>query len=122
MDYIEQPTLDSFVQMRKSTLSYRVKVTLLFMITQAIRYLKSYSVVHLDIKPNNILVSKTHFTKLIDLGEAYHPSLPNAKSKFAPTQPIDLASPCPTLLRRTFQGSLGQATTYFLWVCWHFSY
>jgi len=38
------------------------------MLIQAARYLKLYNIVHLDLKPNNVMVSKTLMTKLIDFG------------------------------------------------------
>lgn len=37
-----------------------------------LRYLNNYEIVHLDIKPINILVCKQLITKIIDYGEAYH--------------------------------------------------
>ena len=47
--------------------------TLIFImtqITQAVKYLSNYSIVHLDIKPENVLLSNNHIIKLIDFGES----------------------------------------------------
>lgn len=42
------------------------------MISQGLRYLKDYGVVHLDIKLNNILIGKKLAIKIIDFGESFH--------------------------------------------------
>jgi serine/threonine protein kinase len=41
------------------------------LIAQAIRFLTFYDVVHLDIKPDNILIYKKLMIKLVDFGESY---------------------------------------------------
>ena len=51
------------------------KLCYMFSITQALRYLKDFEVVHLDLKPSNILMYHSLLVKLIDFGESYHPSL-----------------------------------------------
>lgn len=45
------------------------------MITQSLRYLKEYKIVHLDLKPTNIMTNKRLTIKLIDFGESFHPDL-----------------------------------------------
>lgn len=42
---------------------------------QAVRYLRDYEIVHLDLKPNNVMIFWNMLVKLIDFGESYHPKV-----------------------------------------------
>ena len=44
------------------------------LISQGLRFLKDYKIVHLDLKPTNIMVGKKLDLKFIDFAESYHPS------------------------------------------------
>jgi serine/threonine protein kinase len=44
-------------------------------IGQALRYLTEYKIVHLDLKPTNIMTNRKLNLKLIDFGESYHPGV-----------------------------------------------
>lgn len=68
-------SLQDYVQRFKTTLSQQTIVFLAYQISQGLRYLKDYRVVHLDIKLSNIMVSKKLAVKIIDFGESFHPSL-----------------------------------------------
>jgi serine/threonine protein kinase len=46
----------------------------MFSLAQALRCLQEYRVVHLDLKPANILMQKM-MIKLIDFGESFHPDV-----------------------------------------------
>jgi len=63
-----QPNLMEYTAANRLSLSLYSKIYILFMLIQAARYLKLYNIVHLDLKPNNVMVSKTLMTKLIDFG------------------------------------------------------
>lgn len=54
--------------MRKKTLSLLSKMYLLLSITMGLRYLETYNVVHLDVKPNNIMIAPGLNVKIIDFG------------------------------------------------------
>ena len=51
------------------------KLYLLFSISSALRHLENYKIVHLDIKPNNVMLSPGLQVKIIDFGEAFHPKV-----------------------------------------------
>ena len=72
MEYIQGDELDFFVMTRQETISLWTKMCILLNIVHGLRYLTSYEVVHLDIKPINVIVYKQLMTKIIDYGEAYH--------------------------------------------------
>lgn len=42
-------------------------------VAQSLRFLRLNKIIHLDLKPDNILLSKNFSIKLIDFGEAFHP-------------------------------------------------
>ena len=67
--------LGQLLILMQHTLSLETKLYLLYMVTQALRYIKAYKVVHLDLKPGNIMMTPSLGVKLIDFGESYHPNL-----------------------------------------------
>ena len=52
----------------------QTNIHLVYVTVQGLRYLSKYNVVHMDMKPSNIIVFKG-MVKLIDFGESYHPSI-----------------------------------------------
>lgn len=60
-------------------MSMKVKIFLLYQVSVGLRYLRDFGVVHLDMKPENLLVkmassvisSAFALVKIIDYGEAY---------------------------------------------------
>jgi serine/threonine protein kinase len=78
----------------------RTKLYLLLNIVLAMRFLISKEIVHLDLKPTNVIVTKQLIPKIIDFGEAYHRDL-CPKCTQAPTQTTLPASPSPTSPHRS---------------------
>jgi len=74
-DYIEFPNLSDYFTQNMHTMSLHTKIYFSIMIAQSLRYLQDYKIVHLDLKPTNIMLSRKLNIKLIDFGESYHPSL-----------------------------------------------
>ncbi len=61
-------TYGSFINKKKNILSFSSKIYLLINVLQALRLIKDYNVVHMDISPSNILVNSNYITQLIDFG------------------------------------------------------
>ena len=74
LDYVRYPTLHDYTRLYKNTLSFKTKLHIGFLVAQALRHLDRYSILHLDIKPSNLMMSPPHL-KIIDFGESYHPFL-----------------------------------------------
>jgi serine/threonine protein kinase len=55
---------------------------LIINIIHGLRHLISYGIVHLDLKPINILVCRAYITKIIDFGESYHPDICPKSKKY----------------------------------------
>lgn len=71
MELIAGDELDTFID-KQLTLSLWSKIYVLLNILQGLRHLVSQRIVHLDLKPSNIIVSRNYITKIIDFGDAYH--------------------------------------------------
>jgi serine/threonine protein kinase len=69
MDYSPfNVTLFDHLSLRKESLSIESKLNLLAHISNGLRFLAYYKVVHMDLNLNNILVSDGYLPKLIDFG------------------------------------------------------
>lgn len=75
MEYSEFPNLEEFMSLRKDTMVLHTKIYLVYLVACALKFLQEYRVVHLDLKPANILLQKKMMIKVIDFGESYHPDL-----------------------------------------------
>ena len=67
MDYIPFRTLRDFMR-SETNVSVCTKLVVLFSVGQALRYLRDYKIVHLDLKPTNIMMYCNYLIKLIDFG------------------------------------------------------
>jgi len=68
MEYIHYPTMGQYLKNNLQSISFMTKLHFCNLIAQSIRFLTFYDVVHLDIKPDNILIYKKLMIKLIDFG------------------------------------------------------
>jgi serine/threonine protein kinase len=73
MDFIPFKSLRDYLKFNRESMSLITKIYLIFSITQSLRYIRDFRIVHLDLKPNNIMIFCNLLIKLIDFGESYHP-------------------------------------------------
>lgn len=64
-----------FLRSRSASISLRTKLYLLLNVLLGMRFLISREIVHLDLKPSNIVVCKALVPKILDFGSAYHREL-----------------------------------------------
>lgn len=72
MDMLIHGNLADFMKSKKRSTSLNAKLVLMFSITMGLRFLEKFKIVHLDLKPSNIMMSTGLLIKIIDFGEAYH--------------------------------------------------
>ena len=92
MDYVDGDTLGDFAQHHPDFFAKRKNTDrLLLQLLDVVGYLHANQVVHLDLKPSNILITRIdHSVKLIDLGFSYTDDYPdttgNTEKYAAPEQ------------------------------------
>lgn len=72
MEYIEGDTLEHIIQKQSHPLSTSKIIDIFNQILSTIAYLHQHGVLHLDIKPNNIMVKPNGTVKVIDMGISIH--------------------------------------------------
>ena len=72
MEMLIHGNLADFMKKNRKSTSLKSKLILMFSLTIALRLLDKFKVVHLDLKPGNIMMSSNLSIKIIDFGEAYH--------------------------------------------------
>ena len=108
MDYLPFRNLGDFIH-HNTTACLQTKLFLMFHTVQAVRHLREYSIVHLDLKPSNIMLFCNLLVKLIDFGESYHPEV-KYTSTSCPTQTTTPASVSPTVPPRSSRTSSSPPT------------
>lgn len=89
-EFCQEKSLNYYLAKMSSILSIKYKIFLMYQVVVGLRFLRDYGVVHLDIKPENILIkmgsdSSNVFAlaKIIDFGEAYcETSISKSKGAF----------------------------------------
>lgn len=68
MEFVDGVTLDDYQRTRTGPLSEEVAIPIFMQILDTIAYLHHNKVLHLDIKPNNIMICKDMSVKVLDMG------------------------------------------------------
>jgi serine/threonine protein kinase len=68
MEHLPHPTLHEYVEIYKNSMSFLTKIHMASSIVQGLQILKNYGIVHMDLKPSNVVIAKRLITKLIDFG------------------------------------------------------
>lgn len=94
MDYVDGETLNQFVEHHPDYFTHRKNADrFLQQLLSVVGYLHSHQIVHLDLKPDNILISRIdHDVKLIDLGYCYadcYTDTTGRTDKYAAPEQID---------------------------------
>jgi serine/threonine protein kinase len=72
MEHLPYLNLNEFTEVHKFSISFLTKIHLSLLIVSALQILRNSGIVHLDLKPSNIIVGKRMIIKLIDFGESYN--------------------------------------------------
>jgi serine/threonine protein kinase len=96
-------------------MSLQTKLHFMFSVAQALRYLRDYGIVHLDLKPENVMTYCNMLIKLIDFGESYHPDACD-KSKLVHKQTTRLDLPSHIVVQKYLAALLLLLSQmYFQW-------
>ncbi|MCO7227151.1 serine/threonine-protein kinase [Pleionea sp. CnH1-48] len=70
MEYVEGSSID--VYCKENNLSHSEAIELFLQVCSAVEYAHRHHIIHCDLKPSNILVTKDGWVKLIDFGISYN--------------------------------------------------
>lgn len=88
MEYYPNKSLDNFKNAFKNTMSLNTKIYMLLQVAQGLKFLKENQIVHLDLKPANILIQKNYIAKITDFGESYNSRVCDEKFRPGRTYPF----------------------------------
>lgn len=74
IEYCSQKSMNAVRSSTHNFMSLYSKLIYLKYIAQGIKFLKDHDILHLDIKPTNILIG-SGIVKLTDFGESFHPQI-----------------------------------------------
>ncbi|CAD8112838.1 unnamed protein product [Paramecium primaurelia] len=70
MERYYHSSLDYFMVTQQEVLTLSTRIFIALNIAKGLRYIHNYGIIHTDIKPANIMISKTLIAKITDFGEA----------------------------------------------------
>ncbi|CAD8121990.1 unnamed protein product [Paramecium sonneborni] len=88
MERYYHSSLDYFKAKQQEVLSLSTRIFIAHSIAMGLRYIHNYGIIHMDIKPANILIAKTLMAKITDFGEALNTNKNIEKEKPGKTLPF----------------------------------
>ncbi|CAD8209936.1 unnamed protein product [Paramecium octaurelia] len=88
MERYYHSSLDYFKSKKQEVLSLSTRIFIAHNIAMGLRYIHNYNIIHMDIKPANILISKTYMAKITDFGEAINTQNISDSEKPGKTMPF----------------------------------
>ena len=70
--YEPEQSLDEYLESNKKTISLKTLITFLTQIANGLYFLREKKIVHLDLKPSNVIIAKNLKAKIADFGEAFY--------------------------------------------------
>jgi len=104
---VQGEELNGFIEKRQCSISLWSKLYLLLNIVHGIRHLINYEIVHLDLKPMNIMVCRYLITKILDFGEAYSKEVCD-NSNYISIQAIAQDIHFPMQLHKSYKDFIGR--------------
>lgn len=80
MDYLGPNLTLSEYNTLHSTFSLHSKMHIFIHLANTLNFLEKLQVVHMDLSSHNVMVCRDLLIKVIDFGEAYHPSIDSDKT------------------------------------------
>lgn len=75
MERYYHSSLNNFLKKQEESISLSTKLFIAHSIAMGLRYCHYYGIIHMDIKPSNILISRSLLAKITDFGEAVNKNM-----------------------------------------------
>ncbi|CAD8126548.1 unnamed protein product [Paramecium sonneborni] len=87
MERYYHSSLNNFLKKQEESISLSTKLFIAHSIAMGLRYCHYYGIIHMDIKPSNILISRSLLAKITDFGEAVNKNMEQKNYSIGRTMP-----------------------------------